>query len=163
LFKVFDANTRRWQKGDAEILLDLIVVAAKKHKGKKQKGRFTLTPGALRFFREACEALLQKAMPKKASAIDLDSFINKTAYAEAQKTGDFVNIVNWEPASPVDDDEDIDDADLDLDEYVMDEEDEEDEDDEDDWDEDDEDDDDVPFDTDDDEEEPKPRSRRGRK
>ena len=163
LFKVTDANTGESQKGDPQVILDLIVVAPKKHKGKKQKVWFTLTPGALRFFREACEALLGKAMPKKASAIDLDSFINKTAYAEAQKTGDFVNIVNWEPASPVDDDEDIDDADLDLDEYVMDEEDEEDEDDEDDWDEDDEDDDDVPFDTDDDEEEPKPRSRRGRK
>ena len=72
-------------------------------------------------------------MPKKASAIDLDSFIGKTAYAEAQKTGDFVNIVNWESVSSVDDDEDVDDEDLDLDEYVMD---EEDEDDEDEWDED---------------------------
>ena len=156
LFKVTDANTGESQKGDPQVILDLIVVAPKKHKGKKQKVWFTLTPGALRFFREACEALLQKAMPKKASAIDLDSFIGKTAYAEAQKTGDFVNIVNWEPVSSVDDDEDVD-------EYVMD---EENEDNEDDWDEDDEedeDDDDVPFDTDDDEEEPKPRSRRGRK
>lgn len=158
LFKVTDADTGESQKGDPQVILDLIVVAPKKHKGKKQKVWFTLTPGALRFFREACEALLGKDMPRKASAVDLDSFIGKTAYAEAQKTGDFVNIVNWESASPVDDDEDVDDADLDLDEYVMDEEDEDDEDDEDDWD-----DDDVPFDTDDDEEEPKPRSRRGRK
>ena len=162
LFKVTDADTGESQKGDPQVILDLIVVAPKKHKGKKQKVWFTLTPGALRFFREACEALLGKSMPRKASAIDLDSFIGKTAYAEAQKTGDFVNIVNWEPASPVDDDEGVDDEDLDLDEGVMDEE----EDDEDDWDEDDEDDwdedDDDPFDTDDDEE-PKPRSRRGRK
>lgn len=156
LFKVSDVDTGESQKGDPQVILNLIVLAPKKHKGKTQKVWFTLTPAALRFFREACEALLGKAMPRKASAIDLDSFIGKTAYAEAQKTGDFVNIVNWESASTPDADEGLDDADLDLDEeYVMD---EEDEDDEDDWE-----DDDVPFDTDDDEEEPKPRSRRGSK
>src|SRR5690554_1830084 len=54
LFKVTDSDTGESQKGDPQVILDLIVMAPKKYKGRKQKVYFTITPTALRFFREAC-------------------------------------------------------------------------------------------------------------
>ena len=93
LFKVTDANTGESQK---EIHRSSSIYCWLPSTRVKSEGvvysyarRTTLLPGGLR-------ALLGKAMPKS-QRNDLDSFIGKTAYAEAQKTGDFVNIVNWEP------------------------------------------------------------------
>lgn len=159
LFKVVEADTGESQRGDQQIVLTLMVVAPKKHKGLKQKVWLTLSPRSLRFVRQACEAILGKHMPKSAAKLNLESFIGKMVYAEAVKNGDYTNIQNWEAYSEADDDDDDDDN------VTADEIDDEDAD--------------LPFDTDDDdededldfdedeedeeeEEEPQPRRRRRR-
>lgn len=101
IFKVSDVEVGETQKGDTQIILTYLVLAPKKHKGKKLKQFYAFVPAGLANLRKAVRALLRTEVPSRADKLELDKLIGKTVKGEVKNTSSngktFSNIVLYEP------------------------------------------------------------------
>lgn len=118
LFKLLELDVGESQAGDTQYIAKCVVLAPKKFKGQKTTFYFTV-PYGLREFRQLCECLLGKSMPKAARALDLSSLEGKNFSAEIVHTTSkdgkrvFQNLTNFDPPQGRDDEDDIDEDDVD--------------------------------------------------